>query len=72
MRQEPRAQCSYKRVDKNIYGSFLIFFGQKIVFQASDRLLEKFSGKMWIGQNVGKNQATAQIWFHAKKLFLFK
>ncbi len=52
---------SYKRVDKNIYGSFLISFGQKIVFQASDRLLDKFSGKTWVGQNVGKNQATAQI-----------
>jgi hypothetical protein len=47
-------------VDKNIYGDFLISFGQKIVYQASDRLLEKFSGKTWVGQNVGKNQATAQ------------
>jgi hypothetical protein len=36
---------SYKWVDKNIYGDFLISFGQKIVFHASDRLLGKFSGK---------------------------
>ncbi len=56
-------------MDKNIYGDFLISFGQKIVYQASDRLLEKFSGKTWVGQNVGKNQATAQKWYHVKKYF---
>jgi hypothetical protein len=46
---------SYKRVVKIIYVDFFIFYGQINVFYRSERLLDRFSGKTWIVQNVGKN-----------------